>query len=221
MSALKEGSRNSGAKDAVEQDREVFYRLNYPVIPSSYDKRQVKWEVPDLEYQPTDPDSDGDSPTLVITAIIDDGIPFAHANFRTADKTRTRVDFCWSQSATPVVEADEIEDGVGDTTTVLFGREFTSSKINALVNKFNGDEDAIYRYAGLLGTTDTPLKPLQRLHSHGAHVLDSLAGNWDTKSEAQCRIIAVDLPSSASWDTSGFGKDMFVLSAMHYVFQTR
>ncbi|MEL6702581.1 MAG: hypothetical protein AAFO58_13020, partial [Pseudomonadota bacterium] len=32
------------------------------------------------------------------------------------------------------------------------------------------------------------------------------------------RIVAVDLPPAATWDTSGFGKDMLMLAAMHHIF---
>jgi hypothetical protein len=32
------------------------------------------------------------------------------------------------------------------------------------------------------------------------------------------RIIAVDLPATSLWDTSGFGTDMFLLAALHYIF---
>ena len=32
------------------------------------------------------------------------------------------------------------------------------------------------------------------------------------------RIIAVDLPATSVWDTSGYGKDMLVVSALHYLF---
>ena len=45
-----------------------------------------------------------------------------------------------------------------------------------------------------------------------------MAGNWPAASAAQARIIAVDLPSSPVWDTSGFGKDMVILAAIHYIF---
>ena len=145
----------------------------------------------------------------VILAIIDLGIPFAHANFRLADGIHTRIDYCWAQSAPKLT---------GAAPTVLFGREFTRPQIDRLITEHNGDEDAIYRAAGLLGCPDAPPMPLDRLHSHGAHVLDTLAGRWDPATGSDMRIIAVDLPASSTWETSGYGKDMFILSALHYIF---
>ena len=41
----------------------------------------------------------GKDKRITIFAIIDDGLPFAHRNFRDASGVRTRVEFCWLQSA--------------------------------------------------------------------------------------------------------------------------
>ena len=170
-------------------------RLNFPVRAETLDATfptAFAPLTPDPEVDPTKP--------LVILAVIDHGIPFAHKSLRTP--TSTRVEFCWSQSA----EAD----GSG---TVLFGREFRRTAINA-----SQDEDATYRAAGLLGRPGLPPTPLARRYSHGAHILGALAGNWPADQAAQVRIIAVDLPATAVWDTSGFGTDMFLLAAMHDIF---
>lgn len=147
------------------------------------------------------------APPSVIMAVIDDGIPFAHANFRAADGSGTRVDYCWSQAA------PSRNDG-----TILFGREFTKKAIDKLVKDHAGDEDAVYREAGVLSQPGRPPMSLSCMHAHGGHVLDTATGRWDSDTDTKVRIIAVELPSSAVWDTSGFGTDMFVLSAMHYIF---
>lgn len=170
-------------------------RLNFPVRAETLDATYPTAFAPltpDPEVDPTKP--------LVILAVIDHGIPFAHKSLRSA--TSTRIEFCWSQSA----EADQ-------SGTTLFGREFRRTAINAAQ-----DEDATYRAAGLLGRPGLPPMPLTRLHSHGAHILGSLAGNWPADQAAQVRIIAVDLPATSVWDTSGFGTDMFLLAALHYIF---
>ena len=146
-------------------------------------------------------------PPKVILAIIDLGIPFAHANFRHSGTDKTRIDYCWVQSAPAEQESN-----------VLFGREFSRDQIDALIATHGIDEDAIYHEAGVLSKPGAPPLPLSRMHSHGAHVLDTMAGRWDPATEADARIIAVDLPASSVWETSGFGKDMFVLSALHYIF---
>ena len=178
-------------------------RLNLPVRQDTVD---TGFEQKELPYPPKDPALDG-RPPKVILAIIDLGIPFAHANFRHAGTDKTRIDYCWVQSAPPVQGSD-----------VLFGREFSRAQIDAMVTTHGTDEDAIYQDAGVLSQPGAPPMPLSRKHSHGAHVLDTLAGRWDPATATAARIITVDLPSSSVWETSGFGKDMFVLSALHYIF---
>ena len=178
-------------------------RLNLPVRQDTVDD---SFEQRDLPYATVDPALLG-KPPKVILAIIDLGIPFAHANFRHAGTAKTRIDYCWVQSAPTNPGGD-----------VLFGREFSRDQIDAMVDAHGGDEDAIYQQAGVLSRPGAPPMPLSRMHSHGAHVLDSLAGGWDAATAAKARIIAVDLPASSTWETSGFGKDMFILSALHYIF---
>src|SRR5215212_70637 len=41
----------------------------------------------------------GPNKRIMIFAIIDDGLPFAHRNFRDVSGRRSRVEFCWLQSA--------------------------------------------------------------------------------------------------------------------------
>ena len=173
-------------------------RLNFPVWSETID---AAFPVP----QPALPAASvNPARPLVIMAVIDHGIAFAHQALRASGATR--VDYCWSQSAPA--------DGSG---AVLFGREFTRAGIEALRATHANDEDAIYRDVGLLGRANLPQMPLARFHSHGAHVLGTAAG-VSPADAAQVRIIAVDLPSTALWDTSGFGTDMFILAAMHYIF---
>lgn len=174
-------------------------RLNFPVRSETID---ANFPTP----QPVQGPAPGVDPAkpLVILAVIDDGIAFAHQGLRAAGATR--IDYCWSQTAP--------SDGAG---AVLFGREFTREKIEALRAAHNGDEEAIYRAAGLLGRPGLPPLPLARAHSHGTHVLASAAA-CDPEDAVQTRIIAVDLPATALWDTSGFGTDMFLLAGLHYIF---
>jgi len=127
---------------------------------------------------------------LVVVGVIDHGIGFAH------QALRDRMDYCWSQSAL-----------AGPGQPVPFGREFTRDQIAG------ADEDSLYRAAGLLGGANRPPMPLARRVTHGTHVLGTAAQGPD-----QVRLVAVDLPATALWDTSGFGTDMFLLSALHYIF---
>lgn len=183
----------SGAGNAIGQ-----IRLNYPIRAETLDPA-----APTAAALTADPGFDPHKP-LVIIAVIDHGIPFAHHAYRSA--TSTRIDYCWSHSA--------LTDRTGAS---LFGREFRRDTINALIADHRGDEDAIYHAAGLMGGPGLPAMPLARMHSHGAHVLATAARNGLTP-DANLRIIAVDLPATAIWDTSGFGCDMVLLSALHYIF---
>lgn len=174
-------------------------RLNFPVRAETID---AAFPAP----QPVQGAAPGVSPLepLVILAVIDTGIAFAHQALRAGGATR--IDYCWSQGA--------LSDGSG---AVLFGREFTRAGIEAMRTAHGNDEEAIYRAAGLLGGPGLPPMPLARAHAHGAHVLGT-AASIPAEDAAQVRIIAVDLPATALWDTSGFGTDMFVLAALHYIF---
>ena len=173
-----------------------YLRLNQP----------LRYDTVDLKWSDNKPASETIGKKVVVVAIIDDGIPFAHRNFLSSEG-KTRIDFCWSQSA------------AGGGTPLLFGQEFTGVQIDGLRASYAGDESAIYRAAGLADNPDPRLRfPLDRMHSHGAHVLDTMAGSWPVDSDTQVRIIAVDLPAMASWDTSGFGKDVASLAALHYIF---
>ena len=183
--------------------KDAQLRLNLPV---RQDTVNMQFDQTALKEPTVDP-ALNDKPPKVILAIIDLGIPFAHANFRHSGTNKTRIDYCWVQSA-PAVQGSD----------VLFGREFSRDDIDAMVAEHGADEDAIYAKSGVLSKPGAPPMPLSRMHSHGAHVLDTLAGRWDAATEAGARIIAVDLPASSTWETSGFGKDMFILSALHYIF---
>ena len=149
-----------------------------------------------------DPAVDRSKP-LVIIGIIDDGIPFANRAFESADGN-TRVEATWIQGARA--------DGSG---RVRFGREVTRTDINALRATHGGDEDAIYRAADALGGEGYPISTLATNFAHGAHTLGAL----DAGSDVQVRIIAVDLPPEATWDTASYGKDMFMLAGLHYIFE--
>ena len=144
----------------------------------------------------------------VILGIIDDGIPFAHQAFRkTEDPERTRVNAYWHQSAKAVAGGHD-----------LFGRSFSGQEINRLIASHQGNEDAIYRAAGVLSDAGSLPMPLDGAYSHGAHTLGVMAGHWPKATEENISIVAVDLPSTSSWDTSGFGKDTYVLAGLHYIF---
>lgn len=148
---------------------------------------------------------------ITIFAIIDDGLPFAHRHFRDASGTRTRVEFCWLQSA----KADQRQK------SVLFGREYRREDIEKYIASHGDDEDALYHAAGATEDTEGLASLLGRHTTHGAHVMDLATGyaaERDEEPAEEIRIIAVQLPNLLTMDTSGVGKDMYLLSAFHYVF---
>ncbi|MCK1735888.1 hypothetical protein IVA79_18560 [Bradyrhizobium sp. 138] len=153
----------------------------------------------------------GQQKRITVIAVIDDGIPFAHRNFRDASGKHTRVEFCWLQSALPDRQQ----------TSVLFGREYTRAQIEGYIASHGDDEDELYDAAGSVEDTESLASMLRRHTTHGAHVMDLATGyrpERDAAPAEEIRIIAVQLPNLLTMDTSGIGKDMYLLSALHYIF---
>ncbi|MCL3881117.1 hypothetical protein [Marivita sp. GX14005] len=146
-----------------------------------------------------------------IIGVIDDAIPFLHRAFRDRDG-HSRIAFCWLQAARGAQAA-----------AVPFGRELTNREIDDLHNAHGVREPAAYRAAGAVDRDLPELGTVLAHHaSHGAHIMGLAAGN-DIRTEAphlpdDAAIIAVQLPNTIAWDTSGFGKEMMMLSAVEYVF---
>jgi len=170
--------------------------------------------------EPTAPDWQADSTLrarvrpgkrITIFAIIDDGLPFAHRNFRDASGKRTRVEFCWLQSA-------KVSE---DQTSVLFGREYLRGEIEGYIEQHGDDEEVLYEKAGATQDTEGLAGMIARHATHGAHVMDLATGyaaERDEEPAEEIRIIGVQLPNLVTMDTSGVGKDMYLLSAFHYIF---
>jgi hypothetical protein len=173
----------------------------------------------DLDAPPSDPAWEPDAglrgrigrKRITIMAVIDDGMPFAHRNFRDKSGRRTRIEFCWLQSVT----ADTAQK------SVLFGREYTRGQIEDYIARYGDDEDTLYREAGAAADAEDFGSLIDRHATHGAHVMDLAAGCAPEHGEdpaEEIRVIAVQLPNTIALDTSGFGKDMYMLSAFHYIF---
>jgi hypothetical protein len=188
-------------------------RVAFPIPPRAMHCEQgPNPEAPDWKPDPGLRDRIGKDKRITIFAIVDDGLPFAHRNFRDASGTRTRVEFCWLQAATVCDEQH----------SVLFGREYTRDQIEDYICRFGNDEDTLYREAGATSDQDDLGSLINRHATHGAHVMDLGTGYAEERGETppeEIRIIAVQLPNTIAWDTSGFGKDMYMLSAFHYIFE--
>lgn len=181
------------------------FRVNFPVAPESWVNDYKSGTAPSQWTPPAR------KPKAII-GVIDDGLPFAHRSFLNTEG-KTRISHCWLQSghATP-------------TASVPFGREFVNAEIDDLRQQFPTDERQLYRHAKATVPDMEELgSHLMRHTTHGAHVLGLAAGNSslfpDHPLEDDILIIGVQLPNTIAWDTSGFGKEMYMLSALHYIFE--
>jgi hypothetical protein len=150
---------------------------------------------------------------LIIVGVIDDGLPFAHKNFRGSDGG-SRIEYCWLQGS---------DSNGSEGTSVAFGKELYGSDIEYLIEKYGDDEDSIYAdpESGAITADSDTARNIFQSYTHGAHVMERACGfePSDTGYEDRdaVRIVAVQLPRTSLRDTSGFGKDMFILSGVHYI----
>jgi hypothetical protein len=144
----------------------------------------------------------------VVVGIIDDGIAFAHEQFRDAPNS-TRISSIWLQSQ----QTDE-------HSPTLFGRgrEITKNDIDKWLSAPNGlvDEDQIYREAGVLDFASSEHKSLARRAAHGTHVLDTATGPKGS-SKPKWPIVCVQLPSDVTADTSGARLTLWALEGVWYI----
>lgn len=134
----------------------------------------------------------GGPPAAVLTAVLDEGIAFAHERFRVGNQTR--IVCFWNQAGL-----------AGPAPSGLFGTELFALKIDAGVAAAGRDEDQVYRTLGELSFADPDYKAIAHRRSHGTHVLDLAAGaDPDPLTAPRTRpIIAVQMPEQAIADTSG------------------
>lgn len=192
------------------------FRLNAPLRPRTFDgsfasSGREPTLLPKPGLREAQEEGTDRSEPLAILAVIDDGLAYAHPGLRDAEN-EPRMEFCWLQSADIAPSEDE--------RTVLFGREHTRHTLSKLLKQAGDDEDAFYRAAGSIRRDDMG-QTLAGLSSHGAHVLNLAAGPFgdgDLSELERIRLIGVELPSPVVMDTVGFGKDAYILSAFHYIF---
>lgn len=192
------------------------YRVNLPLSKNIVHKNYLKDGPPQSLVTPDwTPSETYSGKKLSIIGVIEDTIPFAHETYLDSSR-ETRVEFCWIQSATA-------DNSIGKPT-VPFGRELTREKITSRLEKYDGDENLFYRKEKAIDTDQVELgTALNSLASHGSIVMDVAAGNVGRSGGGdivdEVRVIAVQLPKTVALETSGFGKDMFMLAAFHYIFE--
>jgi hypothetical protein len=142
----------------------------------------------------------------VAIGIIDDGIAFAHERFRASDTSRIAA--IWLQ--------DVERRDPGPDAGVAFGRRLTGEDIDKLLAE-NGTDVDVYRKIGLTDFGRNQYNPLTQRATHGTHVLD-LAAGYDPQDNVFDRpILAVQLPSVATLDTSGATMGSYVVQAARQI----
>lgn len=203
---------------------EYGYRLNAPLRPGAFDPGFVDAQAtlaPAPAVAAKVAAHAGPGVPLVILAVIEDGLGFAHPHLRGADGA-ARVEAAWLQGARKAEGA-----GAG---RVLFGREWRREEIEALAEGHRGDPAGLYAQAGSLETGSGRWSPMRHAATHGSIVLDIAAGHRHGAGAPRrpvpaagdldaVRIVAVELPPAAAIDMTGFGVEAFALSAFHFIFR--
>ena len=146
----------------------------------------------------------------VAIGIVDDGIAFAHERFR-SNPVRSRVQAIWVQ---------EVEQRSKQDNGVLFGQRIKAGDINDCLTNCKSDGD-VYRHFHLIdfGRNDpgrNAYNPLAARATHGTSVLDLAAGHNRLQIDER-PILAVQLPSVATIDTSGLTMGSYVLQAVRMI----
>ena len=158
------------------------------------------------QWEP-DPTLAGDAP-LVVVAVIDDGLPFAHRALRDP-LGRSRVEFCWLQGSAR--QPDNPWPAGGAIPT---GREYFRGDIDALIAAHEDDEDVLYAAAGAFAGEEAYPYTLRRVVSHGSHVMVSAAA---AAPDPAVRVIGVQLAPPVTLDTTGEDRWSSILQAFEYV----
>jgi hypothetical protein len=137
----------------------------------------------------------------VAIGIIDDGIAFAHQRFRNPSQ-KSRIEAIWLQETERRNEKDN---------SVVFGQRLDGACIDGLIATCSS-EDRIYREVGLTDFGNNLYNPLASRATHGTHVLDLASGG-----ESDRPVFAVQLPSTATIDTSGVTMGSYVLQAVRMI----
>lgn len=149
-------------------------------------------------------------PAVPVVAVIDDGIGFLNARFRSA-RERTRIRAVWLQAP----ERAEVGTAFGD---VVCGQVLTGAEIDAHLAS-GGEEAEVYRQVNraLLPVTDGALT--NQRTAHGTHVLDLAAGAapWDADPIRAVPILAVQLPPASVRETAGRRMEAYLVQGLRWI----
>jgi Subtilase family len=141
----------------------------------------------------------------VTVAVMDDGIAYLNARFRSGPTT-TRIQRVWLQAA-------EIMEPAG----VICGRTLTGHDIDDLLA--GGEPEAeIYRAYNRTLNADHERQSTNHRASHGAHVMDIATGASPGDDQMRAMpILAVQLPPVALRDTSGRRLEGYVVQGLRWL----
>lgn len=154
----------------------------------------------------------------IIAGVIDVGIPLGHSRWRLANG-KTRLLAAWQMIGDWALKSE---------AKIPFGCEFYEKEINAKLTEHCGgsllgrlDEQAFNTDTGvLLLRRGIRYTDVARHASHGAHVLDLMAGT-DPVDEAdfarRVRIIAINAPSSETFGSAGVFLDYYMFHAIQRI----
>ncbi len=184
------------------------------------------WSLVTSTPTPTPAPAPTASGQRVVTAVIDQGIAFAHPRF--CHTTGTRIAHLWQQDLmsgggipdSAALTKAAIDAALKAAMTDTPGLELNAGAIDAGVlaaRAQGGDEDLVYRAVGRLNFSVDGFKPLGRRRSHGTHVLDLAAGENPRSDGALRPIIAVDMPEEAVGDPAGSSLSIHAVWGLMYI----
>ncbi|WP_112321038.1 S8 family serine peptidase [Oceanibium sediminis] len=196
--------QQSGSGDPEHPRNDLFLAAHGPILPEDSLGDETQRDPVQL---PNTAPAEG----VVVTAVIDTGLPFLNDCFR-------------SQNGAPRVRYAWVQDGLfrnAPPSFVPFGREFEAADIADLFARYTTagimDELAAYREAGLADFGRPRSHALGRRVTHGAHVA-SLAGGYPrAEDRTDNPLIFVQLPNLVAADTSGASLAPYLLSALDYI----
>lgn len=151
-------------------------------------------------------------PAVPVAAVIDDGIGFLNARFR-SDRDHSRIKAVWLQAPERVARPEN-----APLRDVVIGRVLTEAEINAHLAA-GGEEGAVYRQVNraLLPRTDGALT--NRRVAHGTHVLDLAAGAtpWGQDGLKAVPILAVQLPPATVAETAGRRMEANLVQGLRWI----
>jgi hypothetical protein len=190
------------------RDTVVRFELCMPL------NRDTSTEEPETPMFPRD----FTQPNAVVTGVIDDGLAFAHEQFRLAGN-RTRVHYFWDQDGIP--PPGTVPPGLGYGRESLKrtrpGRPGLDARIGQATHGGLVDEDQVYANTGALDYTRSGHKALGRRIAHGTHAMHA-ACKVDRPVDLPDRpIVCVQLPSRSVADTSGTSLARHILDGLIYI----